>query len=150
MDYKEGWFETRQTGDTAESTLCGMQIHYNDQYIERFRAQDWSLIERFAQEGLLKQGVQWLGVKTKIEIPRTGTGFSVKQNALHIEHLPESWPMDTERAWRERYSKGDLTFQDIVDTYAKNVLRKTSLRAMTIRKHSAGRLCLMIIGPVAI
>ena len=47
---------------------------------------------------------------------RSGTGFSLRQNTLHIEeNLPESWPMDTESAWRERYCKGDFTFQDIVD-----------------------------------
>ena len=120
VDYKEGWFEIRRPEATAESTLCGMQIHYNDQYIDKFRPEEWSLIERFAQEGLLKQEVwssrvQWLGVKTKIEIPLTGTGFTVRQNTLHIENLPESWPMDTESAWRERYCKEGFTFQNIVD-----------------------------------
>ena len=120
VEYKEGWFEIRRSGDTAESALCGMQIHYNDQYVDQFRAEDWKLIERFAHEGLLKQEVwssriQWLGVKAKIEIPLSGTGFTVRQNALRIESLPESWPMDTESAWRERYCKVDFTFQDIVE-----------------------------------
>ena len=96
-----------------------MQIHYNDQYVDQFRAEDWKLIERFAHKGLLKQEVwssriQWIGVKAKIEIPLSGTGFTVRQNTLHIESLPESWPMDTESAWRERYCKVDFTFQDIV------------------------------------
>ena len=65
VEYKEGWFEIRRSGDTAESTLCGMQIHYGDQHIEQFPTDEWKLIERFAQEGLLKQEVwssrlQWL------------------------------------------------------------------------------------------
>ena len=71
-----------------------MQIHYGDQHIDPFPTDEWQLIERFAQEGLLKQEVwssrlQWLGVKAKIEIPLSGTGFNVRQNTLHIEHLPE-------------------------------------------------------------
>ena len=120
VEYKEGWFEIRRSGATAESTLCGMQIHYNDQYVDQFRSDEWKLIARFAQEGLLKQEVwssrvQWLGVKAKIEIPLSGTGFTVRQNTFHIENLPESWPMDTESAWRERFSKVDFKFQDIVD-----------------------------------
>ena len=119
VEYKEGWFEIKRTEATAESTLCGMQIHYGDQHIEPFPTDDWQLIERFAQEGILKQEVwssrlQWLGVKAKIEIPLSGTGFNVRQNTLRIENLPESWPMDTESAWRERYCKEDFTFQDIV------------------------------------
>ena len=62
---------------------------------------------------LLKQEVwssrvQWLGVKAKIEISLSGTGFTVRQNTFHINNLPESWPMDTESAWRERFSKVDL------------------------------------------
>ena len=45
-----------------------MQIHYGDQRIDQFPTDEWKLIERFAQEGLLKQEVwssrlQWLGVK---------------------------------------------------------------------------------------
>ena len=119
VEYKEGWFEIKRSEATAESTLCGMQIHYGDQHIEPFPTDDWQLIERFAQEGILKQEVwssrlQWLGVKAKIEIPLSGTGFNVRQNTLRIENLPESWPMDTESAWRERYCKEDFTFQDIV------------------------------------
>ena len=70
-------------------------------------------IERF-QARSVEFPVQWLGVKAKIEIPLSGTGFNVRQNTLRIEHLPESWPMDTESAWRERYCKNDFTFQDIV------------------------------------
>ena len=50
----------------------------------------------------------------KIEIPLSGTGFNVRDNTLRIENLPESWLMDTESAWRERYCKEDFTFQDIV------------------------------------
>ena len=97
VDDKEGWFEIRRTEATAESTLCGMQIHYNDQYIDKFRPEEWRFIKRFAQEGLLKQEVwssrvQWLGVKTKIEIPLTGTGFAVRQNTLHIENLRRVGP----------------------------------------------------------
>ena len=97
-----------------------MQIHYGDQHIDQFPTDEWKLIERFAQEGLLKQEVwssrlQWLGVKAKIEIPLSGTGFNVRQNTLHIENLPESWPMDTESAWRERFCKVNFTFQDIVE-----------------------------------
>ena len=120
VEYKEGWFEIRRSEATAESTLCGLQIHYGDQYIDPFPTDEWKLIERFAQEGLLKQEVwssrlQWLGVKAKIEIPLSGTGFNVRQNTLHIENLPESWPMDTESAWRERFCKVDFTFQDIVE-----------------------------------
>ena len=119
VEYKEGWFEIQRSEATAESTLCGMQIHYGDQHIEPFPTDDWQLIERFAQEGILKQEVwssrlQWLGVKAKIKIPLSGTGFNVRQNTLRIENLPESWPMDTESAWRERYCKEDFTFQDIV------------------------------------
>ena len=80
IEYKEGWFEIRQSEATAESTLCGMQIHYGDQRIDPFPTEEWKLIERFAQEGLLKQEVwssrlQWLGVKAKIEIPLSGTGW---------------------------------------------------------------------------
>ena len=46
----------------------------------------------WSQEGLLKQEVwssrlQWLGVKAKIEIPLSGTGFNVRQNTLHIWQL---------------------------------------------------------------
>ena len=120
VEYKEGWFEVRRSGATAESTLCGMQIHYGDQHIEQFRSDEWKLIEQFAQEGLLKQEVwssrlQWLGVKAKIEIRLSGTGFNVGQNTLHIENLTESWPMDTESAWRERFCKANFTFQDIVE-----------------------------------
>ena len=120
IEYKEGWFEIRRSEATAESTLCGMQIHYGDQHIDPFPIEEWKLIERFAQEGLLKQEVwssrlQWLGVKAKIEIPLSGTGFNVRQNTLHIENLPESWPMDTESAWRERFSKVGFSFQDIVE-----------------------------------
>ena len=119
VEYKEGWFEIKRLEATAESTLCGMQIHYGDQHMELFPTDDWRLIERFAQEGILKQEVwssrlQWLGVKAKIKIPLSGTGFNVRQNTLRIENLPESWPMDTESAWRERYGKDDFTFQDIV------------------------------------
>ena len=120
IEYKEGWFEIRRSKATAESTLCGMQIHYGDQHIDPFPTEEWKLIERFAQGGLLKQEVwssrlQWLGVKAKIEIPLSGTGFNVRQNTLHIENLPESWPMDTESAWRERFSKVGFSFQDIVE-----------------------------------
>ena len=119
VEYKEGWFEIKRSDTTAESTLCGMQIHVGDQHIDQFPTEDWQLIERFAQEGILKQEVwssrlQWLGVKAKIEIPLSGTGFSVRQTTLRIEQLPESWPMDTESAWRERYCKTDFTFRDIV------------------------------------
>ena len=107
-------------GDHGGVTLCGMQIHYGDQRIDPFPTDEWKLIERFAQEGLLKQEVwssrlQWLGVKAKIEIPLSGTGFNVRQNTLRIDNLPESWPMDTESAWRERFCKVNFTFQDIVE-----------------------------------
>ena len=39
----------------------------------------------------VRQRLQWLGVKAKIEIPLSGTGFNVnvRQNTLRIEHLPE-------------------------------------------------------------
>ena len=111
--------EIKRSEATAVSTLCGMQIHYGDQHLAPFPTDDWQLIARFAQEGILKQEVwssrlQWLGVKAKLEIPLSGTGFNVRQNTLRIENLPESWPMDTESAWRERYCKEDFTFQDIV------------------------------------
>ena len=56
-----------------------------------------------------------LGVKAKIKIPLSGTGFNVRQSTLHIDNLPESWPMETESAWRERFCKVDFTFQDIVE-----------------------------------
>ena len=59
--------------------------------------------------------MQWLGVKAKIEIPLSGTGFNVRQNTLHIDNLPESWPMDIESAWRERFCKINFTFRGIVE-----------------------------------
>ena len=59
---EEGWFEIRRSGDTAESTLCGMQIHYGDQRTDQFPTDEWKLIERFAQEGLLKCSSRKCGV----------------------------------------------------------------------------------------
>ena len=147
VEYKEGWFKIKRSEATAKSTLCGMQIHYGDQHMEPFSTDDWRLIERFAQEGILKQEVwssrlQWLGVKAKIKIPLSGTEFNVRQNTLRIENLPESWPMDTESAWRERYCKEDFIFQD-----EKIALLMTFLRGMKIQKLSAGWQYLMNSGP---
>ena len=94
VEYKEGWFEIKRTEATAESTLCGMQIHYGDQHIEPFPTDDWQLIERFAQEGILKQEVwssrlQWLGVKAKIEIPliqRQANYLAYRKLARELAH----------------------------------------------------------------
>ena len=146
VEYKEGWFEIRRTEATAESTLCGMQIHYNDQYVDQFRSDEWKLIERFAQEGLLKQEVwssriQWLGVKAKIEIPLSGTGFTVRQNTLRIENLPESWPMDTESAWRERFCKVNFTY------CRPRTSQRTFSRAMITPRPFDGRQCSTSSGP---
>ena len=105
VEYKEGWFEIRRSEATAESTLCGMQIHYGDQHMEPFPTDDWRLIERFAQEGILKQEVwssrlQWLGVKAKIEIPLSGTGFNVRQNTLRMGRgMGSPIPSAQEGAW---------------------------------------------------
>ena len=55
VEYKEGWFEIKRSDTTAESTLCGMQIHVGDQHIDPFPTEDWRLIERFAQEGTLSR-----------------------------------------------------------------------------------------------
>ena len=108
--------------------------------MEPFPTDDWRLIERFAQEGILKQEVwssrlQWLGVKAKIEIPLSGTGFNVRQNTLRIENLPESWPMDTESAWRERYWKISL-FRTLLHICEKIALLMTFLKDMKIQINS--------------
>ena len=103
-------------GDQAIGRHCRIDAMWH----ANLTTDEWKLIERFAQEGLFKQEVwssrlQWLGVKAKIEIPLSGTGFNVRQTTLRIDNLPESWPMDTESAWRERFCKVDFTFQDIVE-----------------------------------
>ena len=152
VEYKEGWFEIRRSEATAESTLCGLQIHYGDKHIDPFPTDEWKLIERFAQEGLLKQEVwssrlQWLGVKSKIEIPLSGTGFNVRQNTLHIENLPESWPMDTESAWRERFCKVNFTFQDIVEHLQEESFTDDIFEGYENTKAFDGLQCSMNSGP---
>ena len=52
VEYKEGWFEIRRSEATAESTLCGMQIHYGDQRIDPFPTDEWKLIERPQTRGM--------------------------------------------------------------------------------------------------
>ena len=122
---KAGW-STKRDGlrssaqrprPNRRSAACRSTMEINT--LNRFPRMIGSSLSTLRQEGILKQEVwssrlQWLGVKAKIEIPLSGTGFNVRQTTLRIENLPESWPMDTESAWRERYCKEDFTFQDIV------------------------------------
>ena len=105
---------------------------------------------QFAQEGLLKQEVwssrlQWLGIKAK-KIPLSGTKFNVRQTTLHIDNLPESWPIHTENAWTERFCKVDFTFQDIVEHLQAESFTDDISRAMKTQKPFDGLQCSMNTG----
>ena len=153
VEYKEGWFEIKRSGATAESTLCGMQIHYGDQHIDQFPTDDWRLIERFAQEGILKQEVwssrlQWLGVKAKIEIPLSGTGFTTSGRllcALKICQRAGQWIRKV--PGENGIVKMISLFRTLLHICEKRALLMTFLKVMKIQKLSAGWQCSMNSGP---
>ena len=90
------------------------------------------------RKALATKKIQWLGVKAKVEKPLSGTGVNVRQTTLRIENLPESWPMDTESAWRERYCKETSLFRTLLHICRRIVLPTIYLKDMKIQKLSVG------------
>ena len=104
LDYREGWFAIVPKEGEPGETLCGIQTHLTDKSLAEFPNRDWPAIEHWAEKGLLKPDV-WKARRTnlslivKLEIPVSGTAIQVRQQALTLDHVPDSWPCNMESGW---------------------------------------------------
>ena len=93
--------------------------------LSEFPNRDWPAIKYWAEKGLLKPGV-WkargtnLSLIAKLEIPVSGTAVQVQQQALKLNHVPDSWPCNMESGWTAHYGRLDITFEAMCQHLVQN------------------------------
>ena len=56
----------------------------------------------------------------KLEIPVSGTAIQVQQQALKLDHVPDSWPCNMESGWAAHYGRLDMTFEAMCQHLVQN------------------------------
>ena len=125
LDYREGWFAIVPKEGQPGERLCGIQVHLTDKSLAEFPNRDWPAIEHWAERGLLKPDV-WKARRTnlslivKLEIPISGTAIQIQQQALKLDHVPDSWPCNLESGWAAHYGRLDMSFEAMCQHLVQN------------------------------
>ena len=134
LDYREGWFAIIPKEGQPGETLCGIQAHLSDKSLVEFPNRDWPAIEYWAEKGLLKPDV-WKARRTnlslivKLEIPVSGTAIQIQQQALKLDHVPDSWPCNMESGWAAHYGRLDMTFEAMCQHLVQNQFTSDASKA---------------------
>ena len=56
----------------------------------------------------------------KLEIPISGTAIQIQQQALKLDHVPDSWPCNLESGWAAHYGRMDMSFQAMCQHLVQN------------------------------
>ena len=82
-------------------------------------------IEYWAEKELLKPDV-WKARRTnlslivKLEIPVSGAAIQIQQQALKLDHVPDSWPCNMESGRAAHYGRLDMTFEAMCQHLVQN------------------------------
>ena len=61
-----------------------------------------------------------LSLIVKLEIPICGTAIQIQQQALKLDHVPDSWPCNMESGWAAHYGRLDMTFEAMCQHLVQN------------------------------